>query len=99
MYRNRLVQVGAVLAAAGALVGAPGSAHAQASGTLQATAVVLDDAVNRELEAELDRLRASGTVAQGAIALPSRPVTVQIVVPTEPADDRRGRIKIELIYM
>jgi hypothetical protein len=99
MSRNRLVQVGTILAAAGALAGAPESARAQASGTLQATAVVLDDAVNRELEARLEGLTVEREFTGSSASLPHQPVMIEVSGPDRALPERQGRIRIDLVYM
>ncbi|HEX6645331.1 MAG TPA: hypothetical protein VF037_11680 [Gemmatimonadales bacterium] len=98
MYRNRVIRAGAFLAAATALAGAPGSAHAQASGTLQATAVVLDDAVSRELTARLERLADNQSIDQAVGSLPGHPVALR-VDDSSPAAETPRRVRIDLIYM
>lgn len=108
MSQNR---VGRTIVAFTVLAGAWGAfsaARAQASGTLQSSVTVIDDAVNRALAAELpaylSATEADASLRPGSIQRPDRGAVldaghVRAIVRDEPGERRARHVRIDVIYL
>ena len=93
-----VVMVGVLSAAAGT----PGTARAQASGTLQASATVLDDAVSRSVFARLAAAPAITTGRPGPVSDPVELLRLESVRAWVTRVDRVGqvlRVRLEIVYL
>ena len=85
-----------------AAAGAPGTARAQASGTLQASATVLDDAVSRSVLARLAAAPAITTDPPGSGSDPVELLRLESVTAWLTERDRVGqalRVRLEIVYL
>jgi hypothetical protein len=109
MSQNRIGRTAVAVALFAGAWGTFSTAHAQASGTLQASVTVLDDAVNRALAAQLQaHLTGAGRDSQSdrprLIPLPDRSPLLdtqraRAVIRELPAEGAARHVRIDVVYL